>query len=178
MPDSPAVDGPGGPAPSADAARQALARARAAAAGAGPAPGNERARGGAPSTRRGRGAASGRDPVLTGEVLRQLAGEQGWSGPAAVAGLMNGWPEIVGAELAAHVRAESFDQESGRLLVRADSTTWATAVRMQLALLHRRIADQVGAGVVRSITVAGPAAPSWRHGPRVVRGRGPRDTYG
>jgi predicted nucleic acid-binding Zn ribbon protein len=32
--------------------------------------------------------------------------------------------------------------------------------------------------VVTRLRVQGPAAPSWVHGPRHVRGRGPRDTYG
>ena len=35
------------------------------------------------------------------------------------------------------------------------------------------------AGEEARITILGPAAPSWKHGPRSVRdGRGPRDTYG
>ena len=32
--------------------------------------------------------------------------------------------------------------------------------------------------LVRRVKVVGPSGPSWRHGPRHVRGRGPRDTYG
>ncbi len=36
----------------------------------------------------------------------------------------------------------------------------------------------VGKDVVRAVSVRGPQAPSWRAGPRVVKGRGPRDTYG
>jgi predicted nucleic acid-binding Zn ribbon protein len=32
--------------------------------------------------------------------------------------------------------------------------------------------------VVKRLKVLGPAAPSWRYGPRHVPGRGPRDTYG
>ncbi|EBV8528738.1 DUF721 domain-containing protein, partial [Streptococcus agalactiae] len=39
--------------------------------------------------------------------------------------------------------------------------------------------EALGPGVVTRIEVAGPQAPSWRKGPRTVRGgRGPRDTYG
>jgi predicted nucleic acid-binding Zn ribbon protein len=48
---------------------------------------------------------------------------------------------------------------------------------MQAQLLAK-IAAAVGDGVVTSLKVTGPAAPSWRKGPRRVAGRGPRDTYG
>jgi predicted nucleic acid-binding Zn ribbon protein len=41
-----------------------------------------------------------------------------------------------------------------------------------------RLAGAVGKDVVRRIRVVAPSGPSWRHGPRHVRGRGPRDTYG
>jgi predicted nucleic acid-binding Zn ribbon protein len=37
---------------------------------------------------------------------------------------------------------------------------------------------QVGGNVVTRLRVVGPTAPSWKKGPRSVRGRGPRDTYG
>jgi predicted nucleic acid-binding Zn ribbon protein len=51
-----------------------------------------------------------------------------------------------------------------------------------LRLLQRqllvKIAAGVGNGVVKRLKVQGPEAPSWRHGPRRVPGRGPRDTYG
>jgi predicted nucleic acid-binding Zn ribbon protein len=41
-----------------------------------------------------------------------------------------------------------------------------------------RLAERVGPGVVESIVVRGPVQADWRKGPRRVRGRGPRDTYG
>ena len=41
-----------------------------------------------------------------------------------------------------------------------------------------RLAEELGAGVVRAVTVRGPSAPSWKKGLLAVRGRGPRDTYG
>jgi predicted nucleic acid-binding Zn ribbon protein len=42
----------------------------------------------------------------------------------------------------------------------------------------RRIAEEVGDGVVDSITVQGPKGPSFKRGPRSVQGPGPRDTWG
>jgi len=62
--------------------------------------------------------------------------------------------------------------------VRADSTAWAMEVRRLLPQLERRLAEEVGEGVVESITVLGPGGPTWTKGPRSVPGRGPRDTYG
>jgi predicted nucleic acid-binding Zn ribbon protein len=44
--------------------------------------------------------------------------------------------------------------------------------------LVRRLNEEAGEGTVRVVEVRGPSAPSWRRGPRSVKGRGPRDTYG
>jgi predicted nucleic acid-binding Zn ribbon protein len=173
------VTGPGAdaePPPRGDAAREALTRARAAArdAAGGPPPSTPPRRG----TGRPRATTTGRDPLLLGQALEQLVDEQGWRANASVAGVLGRWREIVGEEVAAHVAPETFDLESGTLVVRADSTAWATVIRMQVATLAARIAEEVGAGVVRTVRVVGPGAPRWSHGPRSVKGRGPRDTYG
>ena len=69
--------------------------------------------------------------------------------------------------------------EGGELTVRADSTAWATQLRLLSSTLLGTIERTVGSDVVRSLRIVGPNAPSWKKGPRVVRdGRGPRDTYG
>ena len=84
---------------------------------------------------------------------------------------------VVGPEIAQHVTPESF--EDGVLVVRADSTSWATNLRYMAPLLLERLAAEVGEGVVGDLRVLGPAAPSWRRGRRSAPGgRGPRDTYG
>jgi predicted nucleic acid-binding Zn ribbon protein len=64
------------------------------------------------------------------------------------------------------------------LTVRTDSTAWATEVRLLASQVLVRLNAELGDGTVTRIHVLGPQAPSWRHGPRTVRGRGPRDTYG
>lgn len=119
---------------------------------------------------------SDRDPTLIGEAMDQLIVEKGWSHASAVATVSSQWAELVGTDLAAHVVPESFDD--GRLVLRAESTAWATQVRLLLPQLRRTIDHAVGAGVVTDISVVGPQAPSWKAGPRHVAGRGPRDTYG
>jgi predicted nucleic acid-binding Zn ribbon protein len=84
---------------------------------------------------------------------------------------------VVGAEIAAHCRPEHF--EDGVLAVRADSTAWATQVRLLVPSLLRKLDEEVGEGTVTKVVVQGPTAPSWRKGVRVAPGgQGPRDTYG
>lgn len=120
--------------------------------------------------------ADGRDPAIFGDALDRLMRDLGWTDRAAVARLMSAWPAAVGAELAEHVTPAAF--ADGQLTVQADSTAWATQVRLLLPALHRAVDEAVGPGVVTRITVAGPQAPSWSAGSRRVKGRGPRDTYG
>jgi len=117
-----------------------------------------------------------RDPQGFGASVDRLMREQGWQDRSAVAVLVSEWAQIVGADLAEHVVPIGFDD--GVLTLQAESTTWATQVRLLLPSLHRTVDERVGSGVVTRITIMGPQAPSWKAGPRVVKGRGPRDTYG
>lgn len=119
---------------------------------------------------------SGRDPQGVGAVFGRLLSERGWNSPVAVGSVMARWEELVGREIAAHCVPESFRETT--VLVRCDSTAWATQLRLISPDLLRRFEQELGAGVVTSMTVVGPSAPSWRKGGRAVRGRGPRDTYG
>lgn len=117
-----------------------------------------------------------RDPAPVSVVMDQFLADRGWQRESAAATLGHLWPEVVGPEVAAHVQPASF--EEGVLVVKADSTAWATQVRLLLPSLHKAIAEAVGPDVVGKILVEGPAAPSWTSGQRRVKGRGPRDTYG
>jgi predicted nucleic acid-binding Zn ribbon protein len=118
-----------------------------------------------------------RDPQRLADAIDLLVGERGWIEPVAVGGVIGRWDAVVGADLAAHCRPESFDD--GVLTVRTDSTAWATQVRLLLPVLMGRMAREVGEGTVRSIVVRGPVVPSWRRGRRVAPGsQGPGDTYG
>jgi predicted nucleic acid-binding Zn ribbon protein len=117
-----------------------------------------------------------RDPQPLGAMLARLVKERGWEQPAAEARVFGMWENVVGAELAAHCRPVKLDQ--GELTVEAESTAWATQLRLLTGKLLARIADGVGRGVVTKLNVHGPVAPSWAKGPKRVRGRGPRDTYG
>jgi predicted nucleic acid-binding Zn ribbon protein len=117
-----------------------------------------------------------RDPQPFGAVLARLVKARGWQRPAAEATVFGAWERVVGADIAQHSRPVKL--EAGELTVEAESTAWATQLRLLAGSLLRRIAGEVGHDVVTSLHVHGPARPSWGRGPRRVRGRGPRDTYG
>lgn len=167
-------------APEADpdlAARTALARAREAAR----AKGLRTTRG--KSRRRADGIYlpsnndTGRDPAPLGDAVHALTRQLGWRQPLSIGGVIGRWREVVGDQIADHCTPETFDE--GVLVVRTDSTAWATQIRLLSPQLDRRLAEEVGEGVVTSIQVLGPGGPSWRKGSRRVQGgRGPRDTYG
>jgi predicted nucleic acid-binding Zn ribbon protein len=106
-------------------------------------------------------------------------------------GVFARWPTIVGQQVAEHTTPVSFhpaeDQASagaargpgGRLVVRTDSTAWATQMRLLAPTVVRRLNEELGDGTVAVIDVEGPSVPSWKRGRRSIRGaRGPRDTYG
>lgn len=118
-----------------------------------------------------------RDPQRIGAAVRDLVGDRAWGDTLAAAAVVARWDEIVGADLAAHCRPTRL--EGTELTLVAESTAWATQIRLLTHQLLDRIAAEAGRGVVRTIRVHGPTAPDWRHGPRRVSGgRGPRDTYG
>ncbi len=117
-----------------------------------------------------------RDPQPLSAVMARLVKARGWQRPTAEATVFGAWEKVVGADVAAHCRPVKL--EGGELTVEAESTAWATQLRLLAAKLLVRIAGEVGPNVVTKLHIHGPAAPSWNRGPRRVRGRGPRDTYG
>ncbi len=123
-----------------------------------------------------------RDPALLGGAIDRLIVNRGWDLSVATGQLHAGWPTIVGTEVAVHVTIETFvldaSGQSGVLVLRADSTAWATQIRYLLPSVQTHLDESIGFGRVSEIVVNGPTAPSWKHGLRSVKGRGPRDTYG
>ncbi|WP_407687954.1 DUF721 family protein [Mycobacterium sp. HUMS_1102779] len=118
----------------------------------------------------------GRDPQPLGRLARDLAKKRGWSAQVAEGTVLGHWSSMVGQQIADHATPVSLSD--GVLSVAAESTAWATQLRMIQAQLLAKIAAAVGNGVVTSLKITGPVAPSWRKGPRHIAGRGPRDTYG
>ncbi len=122
------------------------------------------------------GEYTGRDPQGLGKVFSRFVNERGWNSPVAVGSVISRWEELVGPDVSAHCKPESFSDST--VQVRCDSTAWATQLRLLRSALIERFDAELGPGVVTRIEVIGPAAPNWRKGLRSVKGRGPRDTYG
>jgi predicted nucleic acid-binding Zn ribbon protein len=126
-----------------------------------------------------------RDPIEFGLAMQELVEGHGWSDDITVAGVTARWADIVGPDVAEHVSVEAFEivtapdaDSTARIVLRADSTAWATQMRLLLPALRQRLSEETGGRMPLEIRVLAPAAPSWRHGSRHVSGRGPRDTYG
>ena len=125
-----------------------------------------------------------RDPQTLDATVGRLIAEQGWGSEVRVHGVFSRWDAMVGRDVAQHVRPVSYIRDDdrsggGRLVVKTDSTAWATQMRLLAPTVVRRLNEELGDGTVRVIDVEGPNVPSWKRGRRSVRdGRGPRDTYG
>jgi len=151
-------------------AREKLAQAKADAARRGRLPREPRRRASGPRREAG-------DPQLFGQAIADLLAARGWEQSAAVGGVFGRWADIVGPDLAAHTKPESFTD--GEVLVVADSTAWATQVRLLARTLVRRLNEELGDNTVTRVKVRGPMnAPRPAGGLRVTGSRGPRDTYG
>ena len=116
------------------------------------------------------------DPQLLASAIGGLLDTEGWQQRAAMGSVFGRWAEIVGADLAAHTRPDSF--ADGELAVTADSTAWATQVRLLAPMLVKRLNAELGDGSVRRVKVRGPAPPRRRGSWRVPGSKGPGDTYG
>jgi len=156
--------------------------ARAAAKAAAASPGARPRKKTGPSRRRTFTTSSGaraddRDPQLLDDAMGRLIAHHGWEVDLKVQGVFGRWAELVGQEVADHCTPEAF--EDGRLVVRTDSTAWATQLKLLAPSVVRRLNEDLGHGTVTVIEVLGPHLPTWKKGRLSSRdGRGPRDTYG
>ena len=103
----------------------------------------------------------GRDPMRG--IRRRSARRRGiWPGPAVGRGesprarCSAQWQTVVGEQIAAHATPTGL--RDGVLSVSAESTAWATQLRMVQAQLLAKIAAAVGDGVVTSLKIVGPVA--------------------
>jgi predicted nucleic acid-binding Zn ribbon protein len=116
------------------------------------------------------------DPQPLSAAIGGLLSDHGWKEQAAVGSVFSNWAQIVGPDLAAHTHPDGFAE--GELVIAADSTAWATQVRLLASMLVRRLNSELGEGTVRRVKVRGPAGPRQRGGWRVPGSRGHGDTYG
>lgn len=117
------------------------------------------------------------DPEKLSNILNDLVATRDWKKGIAEGTLFTKWREIVGNEIADH--CEPITLFEGRLTIKAESTAWATQLRLITPDLLKNIRSRSEGALVEELTVIGPNAPSWKRGLRSIRGaRGPRDTYG
>ncbi|WP_169732409.1 DUF721 domain-containing protein [Haloglycomyces albus] len=110
-----------------------------------------------------------RDPQSLKNVLDQLSRKRGWRRQVADHTVFGRWESIVGPDIARHCRPERL--ENGRLTVVAESSAWATQLRLISKRLYRSIVAEVGSTVVRELNIQGPAGQRPSYGPRRVRNR-------
>jgi predicted nucleic acid-binding Zn ribbon protein len=116
------------------------------------------------------------DPQPLSAALDGLLGDQGWRTAAAIGSVFGRWDQLVGPDVAAHTRPERFSD--GELLVIADSSAWATQVRLLTSAVLRRLNEELGHGTVTRVVVRGPAPPRRMGSLRVRGSRQHTDDYG
>lgn len=90
-------------------------------------------------------------PETLGEVLGRLVGDRRWGERLRGVDLFTVWPEVVGADLAQHVRPVRL--AGGILVVSATSSAWATQVTYLADDLVRRCNDALGETLVTKVDV-------------------------
>lgn len=144
-------------------------------------------RGGVPARRRPSRRRPAQEPIgkraqkddaePVSRYLGKLIAQQGWEANLSAQRVFSDWPRIVGDEVAQHCRIVG--HSDGQVEVEADSTAWATQLRLLAPRIVAKLNEELGDGSVVRLAVHGPKGPSWTKGKRTIRGaRGPRDTYG
>jgi hypothetical protein len=94
-------------------------------------------------------------PAPLAGLIEALTERRGWARRLSGAEVHARWPEIAGAELAAHT--EPVRLHGGVLVLRVDSPAWATQVRYLTGELALRANAVLGEGSVEKVTlVTGP----------------------
>lgn len=118
---------------------------------------------------------AGRDPRLIGSLLTKSFDDRGWTPFVARAAVLANWSDIVGEDVAGHTTPDLVDDV---LVVACDSSAWATQLRMLRHQIEHEIMERFPDCGIERVDVLGPGAPNQIRGPRSVKWRGPRDTYG
>lgn len=118
---------------------------------------------------------AGRDPRTIGHLLGNTIEDRGWAPFLARESVLENWADIVGDDVAAHTIPEITEDE---VTVRCDSSAWATNLRIMRHEILAGILERFPDSGLEKISVVGPGVPNQIRGPRSVKWRGPRDTYG
>jgi len=118
----------------------------------------------------------GRDPNSVASALAGLVRDRGWEHDLSKSELFVAWAEAVGPAVADH--AQPIEIVDGVLVVKCDSTAWATQLGLMRSHVVTSIVNRFPDAGVESLRLLGPDVPTYKRGPKSVPGRGPRDTYG
>ena len=137
-----------------------------------------------PSKKRGVGrkrpdprATEGNDPTPMSSLVGRMIEDNGWEEDLAAHRVIGDWARVVGPEVAQHCSVQSY--VDGEIEIQADSTAWATQLRMLSPRIVAKLNAELGDGSVVRLNILAPRGPTWKSGRRSIRGaRGPRDTYG
>jgi predicted nucleic acid-binding Zn ribbon protein len=103
------------------------------------------------------------EPARLGELLESPARRVGIQSGVLVGRVWEFWPDIVGADIAAHAEPTSLRQ--GVLRVRTDSPTWATELAYLADELRVLVNGSVGSELVTEVRVwSGPGPIAARPG--------------
>lgn len=103
---------------------------------------------------RGNTSAKSRDPQLISDALTEFVDNVGWQQPKALANLHAKFADVVGEETAAHLSIEKFD--NGELILRADSTSWATQLKYLTPVLLEKLQAASPELSIKSVKVLPP----------------------
>lgn len=117
------------------------------------------------------------EPTKIANIFSELLNQESWRSGIAEGNLFTRWQDLVGVEIAKH--CEPITLLDGKLTIRAESTAWATQLRLLTPELLKRIQTDNTGALVEELYILGPQSPSWKRGLRTIRGaKGARDTYG
>ena len=100
--------------------------------------------------------------MAVGDALDGLIRDRGWTTEVSARQLLGRWASLVGQVVAEHTTPEAF--RDGVVAVRADSTAWASQLRLLAPQVVAKLNAALGDGTVKRIQVLAPEAPSWKHG--------------
>ena len=98
-----------------------------------------------------------RDPKRLADAFEHLVDSKGWSTELNVHSVLARWASLVGPVNAEHSWPESY--ADGVLVVRAESTVWATSLRTMAPQLVARLNAEIGEGTVTRVAGPGPRRP-------------------
>jgi predicted nucleic acid-binding Zn ribbon protein len=90
-------------------------------------------------------------PLRLHDALVELTSELRLAGPDAMSVVADAWPDLVGRELAPHVRLGTL--RDGVLTLTVDDPAWATPLRYLTSDIVATLGERLGRGVVRGIRI-------------------------